>query len=625
MNATTLRKFAILAGSLVLGLAAFNLRPAAAAAPAISQIPLFVTTQVPPNIVLTLDNSGSMAWAYVPDALGGSGSGVVYDPNTPTATTTTTKQCIDWSKKHWYQDSDGDWHYGRTCDEYGDVTTTTYGAPYQPGWLTTDDVYIPDTYHFKSAAFNPLYYDPTVTYSLPNGDDGKTPLSTSFTKAWINGFDQSRGYVDLSSGYEATVEYNPRNTTQTEVNSCNYFDAAFNSDGTLDYVSCNDRHNAGVAFYYTYDNRDASGNCADGEAPSLTDDSCYTKHVIDSTEITDSTKLAAAQQNFAIWFSFYRTRNLTTVSGANLAFSDLDQTYRVAWQDLPNSSSLTGSGSGHCYGFHSSGCDDWTYSSSYDNRIGTFTDNSASTQKTHRTDFFKWLARLPASGGTPLRKALEEAGQYYQTSGVNSPYAWDPQNTDSPELICRPNYSILMTDGMWNTYYSLDNNYGNLDNSTFALPDATTYSPAAPFDDGTSNTLADVAFYYWSHDLYTGTTGKHITSALQYMPYNQSVTVTDSAGKTASLAPYWNPQNDPASWPHMVTFTVGLGMTSTLTVPPVWDGSTYAGGYTDLVTGNASWPSVSSDSSNNVWDLWHAAINGRGQFFSADHPQDVVS
>ena len=36
---------------------------------ALPDIPVFLKESVPPNILLTLDDSGSMAWAYVPDNL----------------------------------------------------------------------------------------------------------------------------------------------------------------------------------------------------------------------------------------------------------------------------------------------------------------------------------------------------------------------------------------------------------------------------------------------------------------------------------------------------------------------------------------------------------------------------
>jgi type IV pilus assembly protein PilY1 len=98
---------------------------------------------------------------------------------------------------------------------------------------------------------------------------------------------------------------------------------------------------------------------------------------------------------------------------------------------------------------------------------------------------------------------------------------------------------------------------------------------------------------------------------------------SDRTGTSAQQ--YWNPRNDPANWQHMVNFTIGIGLTSTLNVTsPVnisWGGSTYAApGFTNLST-TGSWPTTGSNvSPGNVYDLWHAAINSRGQAFSIENP-----
>src|SRR5690606_37005180 len=42
-----------------------------AAALTISQEPLFLTEGVAPNLIVTLDDSGSMAWGYAPDGISG--------------------------------------------------------------------------------------------------------------------------------------------------------------------------------------------------------------------------------------------------------------------------------------------------------------------------------------------------------------------------------------------------------------------------------------------------------------------------------------------------------------------------------------------------------------------------
>ena len=82
---------------------------------------------------------------------------------------------------------------------------------------------------------------------------------------------------------------------------------------------------------------------------------------------------------------------------------------------------------------------------------------------------------------------------------------------------------------------------------------------------------------------------------------------------------YWDPRNNPATWQHMVNFTVGLGLSYSLTLnsAPTWTGSTF-GNYEELMAGSKAWPSVDNDAApGNVYDLWHAAINSRGDFRAA--------
>jgi len=248
-------------------------------------------------------------------------------------------------------------------------------------------------------------------------------------------------------------------------------------------------------------------------------------------------------------------------------------------------------------------CDGWDGSIT-DNRVGTFSG-------THKADFYNWVSRLPASNGTPLRTALDLTGQYYMTSGIDSPYATTPHVTTGTESACRQNFLFMITDGLWNND---DFSYGNLDNTSKTLPDGVSYSPISPYKDTSSNTLADIAFKYWSTDLRTDLDQK-------VSPY-----YADYTGTTTQQ--YWNPKNDPATWQHLVTFTAGIGLTTTLpTLTPAltWGGDTYSGSYTNLVSGATSWPSASSNTQNNVADLWHTAINSRGQFFSADNPTLMTS
>lgn len=213
---------------------------------------------------------------------------------------------------------------------------------------------------------------------------------------------------------------------------------------------------------------------------------------------------------------------------------------------------------------------------------------------------------------------MMQAGEYLKGS---DPWAYDPNpmnaagvtraTIQNPVYSCRPSYHILMTDGIWN---DLPLNVPNLgDHSALALPDGVQYNHKSPFYDATIKTLADLAFYYWA------------TDARPTLENNVKPIIV--APNSNQATQYWDPRNDPATWQHMVTFTIGLGLSTSLSRANIpWAGDTYAGpGYAGLANGTLNWPPASAGSNDNVYDLWHAAINSRGQFFSADSPDAIVN
>jgi Tfp pilus tip-associated adhesin PilY1 len=83
-------------------------------------------------------------------------------------------------------------------------------------------------------------------------------------------------------------------------------------------------------------------------------------------------------------------------------------------------------------------------------------------------------------------------------------------------------------------------------------------------------------------------------------------------------------EDDKVDWQHMTTFTMGLGLTGQL----VYDGqyqSASTGDFADIRTGTKNWPKPVADSPTALDDLWHAAVDGRGRFFSAREPDSVVA
>lgn len=129
---------------------------------------------------------------------------------------------------------------------------------------------------------------------------------------------------------------------------------------------------------------------------------------------------------------------------------------------------------------------------------------------------------------------------------------------------------------------------------------------------GSSNTLADVAQYYYKTDLRTPALG-NCTGAL-------GVSVCDNNVPSNGTGT----EDDKANWQHMTTFTMGLGLSGTLPYSPTYKTDT-TGTFADIRSGATNWPAPSANSAKALDDLWHAAVNGRGQYFSAKDPDSVVN
>jgi type IV pilus assembly protein PilY1 len=79
---------------------------------------------------------------------------------------------------------------------------------------------------------------------------------------------------------------------------------------------------------------------------------------------------------------------------------------------------------------------------------------------------------------------------------------------------------------------------------------------------------------------------------------------------------------------HMTTFTLGLGADGMLNYTTDYDTAT-SGDFYDLKKGlgspTANWPDpIANTDLARIDDLWHAAVNGRGAYFSAKNPDDII-
>lgn len=410
------------------------------------------------------------------------------------------------------------------------------------------------TRRVKSASYNTLYYDPYVTYSPPLDHNGNSLGDARFTDAKSNGYASSSSTVDLSDNF--------RPTWSGSSTGCSDSNTYAQTSGEPAYYY--------VFFEDHWEPQTRPSGCSTTDPRN--DDDCYIKVVVGSQSGPGG---ADERTNFANWYQYYRTRLMAAKAGSSRAFATLPTTPRVGYGRLNQGSNTI----------------DGVSTTTLQRGVRAFEGAS-------RKSFFDWLFGMGTQTYTPLRRALDAAGQYFTREDARGPYSTTPGSFGGELLSCRANYTILMSDGYWNdaqaaTSGARQNNDGR-DGPTITGPGSQSYryTATSPFTDGYSNTLADVAMYYWKNDLAPNLTNNVPTSAI-----------------------------NPAFWQHMVTFGVGLG------VPTAVDPDE---AFAAITTGAPiQWqdPQVSNSGTSVLArsdELLHAAVNSRGGFFNAQNPADFT-
>ncbi len=135
---------------------------------------------------------------------------------------------------------------------------------------------------------------------------------------------------------------------------------------------------------------------------------------------------------------------------------------------------------------------------------------------------------------------------------------------------------------------------------------------------GYTDSLADVAEYYY------------VTPFRASTSVNCMLTPKDSNCK-GDLSPS---DIDTASYQHMTTFTLGLGVNGNFKYDPKYLSQT-SGDYFNVTRGKddsnntVNWPmpynpsNLNLDVPGKIDDLWHAAVNGRGRYFTSSDPKTL--
>ena len=482
----------------------------------VSQIPLFLGISAEPKIMFVLDDSGSMRFEIMPDD-------IILDSNNI---------------------GSAYFMYPRQTNVYGSSSDYDNSVIIFDGTNTTYNV----SAYFRSPNINKLYYNPTITYVPWSKSDG-----TLYANATPNCALHNPERIAVSTPGASGVTAYCRNLTANNTENAYYY-----TDFSSNYTSSSKTF--WPAVYYAYKGSGDVKSKLNYTKIEIKSGQVYTGGVNRNDCLNKPTCTYQEEiQNFANWYTYYRSRVLSARAGIGKAFARQGTNMRVGFTTINTS----------------------------DTTINTVKSFSGS----NRVSFFSSLygSQIPAQG-TPLRRSLDDVGQYFSGSSNSGPWSATPgTSSTTAHLTCRQCYTILTTDGYWNgDQASTAGARANVDNSTGSLisgpnNQAYKYQPISPYKDSDNNTLSDVAMYYWNRDLRTDLANK--------VPTNL---------------------HDPAFWQHMVTFTVGLGVEGTLKQSD----------YPALVAGTLSWPNQveTTTDARRIDDLWHAAVNGHGGFYSAADP-----
>ncbi|AFC86570.1 pilus assembly protein [Frateuria aurantia] len=596
----------------------------------ISSTPPSVTTRVAPNIVVTFDDSGSMNSTSIPDSMDG-----------------------EYNQSFYYSSSYNPLYFNPDITYTvpppppgGTMVVPTYTHAPRDGycaslvsagcWSPNNGSYLTPAYQNLSTSFYTGYLSNVYAGNSPCPRDANEP------GGWYNTSNGVCSQLDIPASLRGTVTVTSTVALQPKSGSCyrGFFssdcppEGTFTNNGTTTTttISCSFL----ICSYTTTGTTTTTTTTTDpgGFYYSCSSTSNCTYHSLANAS-------DAVKANFAIWYSYYRTRNLMARGGIGRVFGSLgDSAVRVGWQTLQSqtASSAYNTSAGQYQGLAygpltllgssapsgilplvnaSTGCSSTTISS----------------DSCWRSKFMNWVYGVPASGSTPTRVALQTVAKFYgqklsATSNATRGAAplWNDSTSTPTELACRKNFNMLVTDGYWNA--DSPSTPTVRDSTSTTLPDNTAYTvgqqtSAVYWNESSSfpASLANIAFSGWATNLRPDLLPQNNVPA--YYP-DLTTGVTASTASVSSTSPgsnrevYFNPANDPATWQHISQYMVTLGATGTLT--------NNAATLLALRTGQQAWPTpTTAGGATNIDDTWHAALNSRGGYFSASDPTTLYN
>jgi type IV pilus assembly protein PilY1 len=334
----------------------------------------------------------------------------------------------------------------------------------------------------------------------------------------------------------------------------------------------------------------------------------YPKSVdrIDCVSVAGACSYQEEMTNFANWYVYYKTRLQMMKTSVGLAFAALNANYKVGFAKLSEAA------------------------------VGTaMAMVPADFTGTSRATWYDKLYKTTTSGSTPSRPAVDNVGRMFANL---APYKY-AAGKEVVQFPCQQNFMILTTDGYWNGSSVSDHtvkttgqpddvsaNVTNNDNAASTARFCSFEAGCVDTRDQSQPSLADVALHWYNG----GSSGSTVSLRPELEgDMRESGSVPAGSGENTHL--------------HMNTYTLGLGVDGVMNYDPNYDttarklGGDFYNIITRVATGcpwNAGgpyvWPDPDVTNAGNtvqerVDDLWHAAVNGHGKYFSASQPKEVVS
>lgn len=282
--------------------------------------------------------------------------------------------------------------------------------------------------------------------------------------------------------------------------------------------------------------------------------------------------------NYANWFTYYHTRMQLMKTSTSIAFDNIDADLRMGFMTI-------NTGSSKALDF------------------GDFVGQN-------KSNWYNKLFEIRPSGYTPLRNALSKAGRIYANQ-----YSLGGVFSDPMQHECQENFTLLTTDGKWNSSAGFRLDGSAMINMDGSSSEKGKYEGNCPGCAGSTHTLADVAKYYRDTDLRTAALSNCSGSP-------------DADGDVNNVCA--TPDTTPSLNQHqsMVTFTLGLGVDGSLAYDVNY-GPTVPGDYKRIYDGTLTWPKIPTSPNDStietIDDLWHAAVNADGRYFSAKESVSLVN